>query len=140
MILKERASQRTRRPGFTLMEVMVVVAILVVLAGVSSIAIFSYLDKAKIKRAQVDVKTIGQQCQAYKLDHGDYPSDLQALVTGTKPYLEGGVEAITDPWGHPYQYDPNGRNSGGQKPDVWAIDPDGNQIGNWASTREGAGP
>jgi hypothetical protein len=45
-----------------------------------------------------------------------------------------------DPWSHPYQYDPSGRNSGGQKPDVYTVDPDGNTIGNWQSTREGQGP
>jgi general secretion pathway protein G len=140
MILQQRASQRTRRPGFTLMEVMVVVAILVVLAGVSSIAVFSYLDKAKVKRARVDVETIAQACQMYKLDHGEYPPDLNSLITGTKPLLQDGARAITDPWGKQYQYDPNGRNSGGQKPDVYTVDTEGNTIGNWLGTNEGSTP
>jgi general secretion pathway protein G len=138
MILQQRVSRRTDRPGFTLMEVLVVVAILVVLAGVSSIAVFKYLDKAKSDRARVDVSTITEACKVYKISNGEYPPDLSSLVNGAKPYLENGMEAIMDPWGKQYQYDPSGRNNQGQKPDVYTIDPDGVTIGNWMSTRAGA--
>jgi len=140
MILQKRDTRRTQRPGFTLMEVMVVVAILVVLAGVSSIAVFRYLDASKIKRAKVDVRTIENACKMYRLDNGNFPNSLQDLISGSKPYLENGEEAILDPWGRPYVYDASGRQSGPNRVDVSTTDPDNNVIGNWQSTREGQGP
>jgi general secretion pathway protein G len=140
MMMKQRDSRRSDRLGFTLMEVLVVVAILVVLAGASSIAVFRYLDESKLNRAKVDVRTIENACKTYKLKYGDYPTSLDLLVSGPKPYLEGGQEAILDPWGRPYQYDPSGRNNGGQKPDISTVSPDGDTIGNWQSTREGQSP
>src|SRR5260370_627756 len=53
-------TRTARRTGFTLMEVLVVVAILVILAGVGSVAVFHYLDDAKVKTATLGIKNIHQ--------------------------------------------------------------------------------
>jgi general secretion pathway protein G len=137
MLVRRHNRRRDDRLGFTLMEVLVVVAILVILAGTASVFVFRYLDQAKDDRARADVKTIETACTAYKLRNGDYPSSLQVLVTpddgSAKPYLDS-AEAILDPWGKPYQYDPSGPNHNGLKPDISTTNADGELIGNWQST------
>jgi general secretion pathway protein G len=136
MILRNASRRRSDRLGFTLMEVLVVVAILVVLAGVSSIAVFSYLDNAKIDRARSDVQAIENALKSYKLRFSNYPDSLDQLLTppNGKPFFDS-QESILDPWGQRYQYNPQGPNNGGRKPDVWTNTPDGSeQIGNWMST------
>src|SRR3954453_22212587 len=87
-----------RRAAFTLLEVLIVVAIIVVLAGVSSIYVFRYLEDAKEGRAKADVKTLEKAATSYELKIGQLPNSLQALPQppdGGKPYLES--EATTDP-------------------------------------------
>ncbi len=123
----------SRRSAFTLLEVLIVVAILVVLAGVSSVYVFRYLDDAKVNAAKAGVKAIEKAAQGYEIAHGTLPQTLQELVqppSGGRPYIE--QQAMLDPWGQPYQYDPSGSRNGGLKPDVWTTAPStGQQIGNW---------
>ena len=137
MVIRHRIppSRVSARAAFTLLEVLIVVAILVVLAGVSSIYVFKYLHDAKVDSARASAFAISKAIQAYEIRHGSPPESLQMLIQptdGAKPYLEGGAAALTDPWGKPFQYDLAGPNNGGQKPDVFTVDPDtGQQIGNW---------
>jgi general secretion pathway protein G len=138
MIVRRQNSRRSDRLGFTLMEVLVVVAILVILAGTASVFVFRFLDDAKVDRAKSDVKTIEGVCTAYKLKYGEYPESLQDLITppnGGKPFLDS-ADAINDPWGRPYQYNPSGQNSNGLKPDISTTSPDGEMIGNWMVNRK----
>jgi general secretion pathway protein G len=133
MILQKQQRASSRRRGFTLMEVMVVVAILVILASVASIGVFRYLEDAKLDKAKTDTRTIAEACGGYKLRFGDYPTSLSQLVQppdNGRPFLDS-PDNIMDPWGREYQYNPAGPNSGGNKPDVWTITPDNQQIGNW---------
>ncbi|HEY1381190.1 MAG TPA: type II secretion system protein GspG [Gemmataceae bacterium] len=137
MVLRPLHPTRTaNRAAFTLLEVLIVVAIIVVLAGVSSIYVFRYLEDAKEQRVKADVKTLEKAAQAYELKIGQLPNSLTELVQppdGGKPYVES--ESIMDPWGKQYQYDAGGGRNGGQKPDVWTTTPDGRQIGNWPGGR-----
>src|SRR4051812_13478382 len=106
----QRERHAAVRGGFTLMEMLVVVAILVVLAGAAVPIYMRYLDEARMDRARVDVKMIAQTCETYKLRHGEYPASLAVLVQpqpdGSQPYFE--ASALRDPWGHEYQYAPQG--------------------------------
>src|SRR5438552_14081125 len=130
-----RPPQPTRaatRSAFTLLEVLIVVAILVVLAGVSSVYVFRYLEDARIGRAKADCATLAKAAQAYEIQFGQLPESLQQLVqppVGSKPFVD--PDALMDPWNKPYQYDPQGAHSNGLKPDVYTVTPDGIQIGNW---------
>jgi len=132
VIRSQHPSRAANRSAFTLLEVLIVVAIIVVLAGVSSVYVFRYLEDAKEQRCKADVKTIEKAAQAYELKIGQLPGALQELMQppdGGKPYLEAG--SINDPWGKQYQYDAGGGRNSGQKPDVWTTTPDGRTIGNW---------
>ncbi len=127
-----RSTRAAARAGFTLMEVMVVAAILVILAGVGSIALFRYIDDAKESTAKVQIATIEKAVGVYKTTHGDYPANLEVLCAreGNKDaYLE--EKDITDPWGNRFVYDPANRSSTG-KPHISVMQsPSGNPISNW---------
>ena len=121
------------RAGFTLMEILVVMAIIVVLAGVGGYYYLRHLDEAKVDAARLQVKTLTQAAEAYYTKHGEWPASLVALTEkeadGSRPYLE--PDAIKTPWGKEYGYDPSGPSNSGNKPDVWADGPQG-KIGNWS--------
>jgi general secretion pathway protein G len=136
---KLRQRGNDRRGGFTLMELLVVVAILVVLAGAAVPMYMKYLDQSKAKMAWTNAKTIEQVCDTYKLNNGDYPASLEdLLVNGSdgKPYFER--KDLIDPFGNEYQYSQRGQHSTTGKPDIWSNglnpnDPNG-QIGNWQAS------
>src|SRR5262245_38278597 len=118
-------SQRTqplkrRREAFTLMEVLVVVAILVVLAGIG-VMVFRYLEDSKEKIAYVGVTNIEKAVEAFKLNYHEYPDNLAILAEATdgKPaYLE--EKALYDPWNRPYQYEPGTRHPKTGKPLIYS--------------------
>jgi len=137
-MLVRHAARRAVRPAFSLMELLVVVAIIVLLASIGGYYFMGALENAKKDAASTQVKgTLTPAVDAYKIDHGTYPASLQALLArsdnGKGPYLKS-AEALTDPWGRAYQYNPAGPNNNGLAPDIWAESPEG-QIGNWAARR-----
>jgi general secretion pathway protein G len=91
----------TRRAGFTLLEVLVVVAILVILAGVASISIFRYMEDAKVGRAKADMQAIEKACKTFYTQHNEWPDPSNLAIT-IGPLLEQGQNALIDPWGNPY--------------------------------------
>jgi len=110
MKLATASRRATRRAAFTLLEVLVVVAILVILAGVGVVATTRYLEDARKSKAQLGCKGIQQALDAYKLqNNGDYPpqgSEIQELLhpsNGGTPYLQNGQSDTIDPWGKQYQ-------------------------------------
>lgn len=101
--------------GFTLIEIMVVMVILGIMAALVVPKLMGRADDAKVTAAKVDIASIMQALQTYKLDNQHYPSTeqgLQALVTkpGSGPaangWKAGGYvpKLPKDPWGNPYQY------------------------------------
>jgi len=108
---KPVSARRTR--GFTLIELMVVLAIIVVLAALIVPNVLGRADDARVTAARTDVGNLMQALKLYKLDNQRYPSSaqgLQALVTkptteplpgNWKPYLE---KLPTDPWGRAYLF------------------------------------
>lgn len=109
-----------RITGFTLVELLVVLVILALLAGVVGPRVLDRLGGAKTKTASVQIRDLEQATELFKLDVGRFPSNeegLDALVrqpaaaTGWNgPYLkQGGVPA--DPWGNPYRYQSPGRHA-----------------------------
>lgn len=98
------------REGFTLIEILVAVAIIGILGTVATISITRSLDKAKVTAAQEAVRNIHSACETYKMSTKKYPSDLNALVTGDDPYLQGGEGSLEDPWGNDYRMEKKGKN------------------------------
>src|SRR5437763_16154840 len=102
-MIVNRQARALARAAFTLMEMLVVVAILVVLAGASVPIYLNYLDSAKRDRVKIDTKTLETAVEGYYTRFGDYPPSLDALTQpapdGSKATLER--EAILDPWGQP---------------------------------------
>jgi general secretion pathway protein G len=101
------AAVRRTRSAFTLLEVLVVVAIIVMLAGVGGYYLLQRYEEAKISRAKMDVRGLAGQLEQFKLKYGDYPPTIEALAqpqAGDAPMVR--PDAIIDPWGKPYQFQP----------------------------------
>jgi general secretion pathway protein G len=103
--------------GFTLVELLVVLAILGMLAALVGPQVLNQLGGAKSKSAVIQIRELEQALELYKLDVGRFPREgegLEALVrqpSGVKgwngPYLKKN-EVPLDPWGNPYEYDVSG--------------------------------
>lgn len=104
----------TRRDaGFTLIEVLIVLAIIGMVASLVGPRVLGYLSDSKAKAAQVQIEAFGSALDLFFLDNGRYPNGsegLQALVkkpastqSWNGPYLKSGA-IPKDPWGNPYLY------------------------------------
>lgn len=109
--------KRLGKRGFTLIEIMVVLVILGILAGLIVPRIIGRPDEARRMKAKIQIQSLETALQLYKLDTGDYPTTeqgLQALVeapaTGelARSWREGGYlekgQVPLDPWGNEYVY------------------------------------
>lgn len=98
-----------REKGFTLVELMVVIVLIGLLAGVVSVGVFGVLKKGRITAAVGQIKEIEKAIAMYKMETGRYPEDLDQLMEPVGVHDEGLMEDIpVDPWGNAYVYDPSG--------------------------------
>ena len=114
-LLRARLSGRgkTGEAGYTLMELLVVLAILGLLAAVATPMVLHYLDSAKVSTAKTEVSNLSAGLDLFKYDVGRYPTTqegLEALVSAPEgvenwngPYIKKTTK-LSDPWGHPYNY------------------------------------
>lgn len=110
--LQAAARQRRRggsqEDGFTLIEIMIVVVIIGLLAGLVAINLLPQAEQAKRTTARTQMKTFEQALDLYRLDNGRYPTTeqgLEALIEGGRrgeAYLRGSIPK--DPWGNEYAY------------------------------------
>lgn len=127
--------------GFTLVEIMLVVAIIGILSALVIPVIASQSEHARAIRAQADIKGgLKSALNAYNTDMGTYPQSLEDLVTAPRnkawrgPYFDP-PQIPVDPWGNAYQYSyPGKHNPTGY--DLWSNGPRGkagdkDNIGNW---------
>ena len=110
----QKRTTRRRRGGFTLMEILLVLAILVVLGSLVTFGYVTIQRNAMMDSAKTQIRMFEQAVDMYRLDVGKYPSGdqgLQALrlqppdAPANKwrgPYIQ--VEIPADPWGNAYQY------------------------------------
>jgi general secretion pathway protein G len=136
MVIRQRERLRNVRHGFTLMEILIVVAIIVVLASLGGVYLFGALRQSQEDVAIMKAKDIGKAIGMYALNHnGQFPTSLQQLLVqdnnGHGPYLKG-QDYLMDPWGQPYQYNQQGPMNNGMEPDVYTISPQTQvKLGNW---------
>jgi len=140
-----------RQHGFTLIEIMAVVIIMGLLAGIVGVAIFGQLDTARVNTTRTQMKQLEAALSFYQMDNGRFPSTdqgLRALVEqptvgqGARNYRPGGYlqggQVPTDAWGNEYLYEFPGSNNP-QGFDLWSLGADGQpggsetdaDIGNW---------
>ncbi|KPA17150.1 General secretion pathway protein G [Candidatus Magnetomorum sp. HK-1] len=115
--------------GFTLIELMVVIVILGILAGLVVPRIMDRPEQARMQKAEVQIESLETACKLFKLDTGSYPASLDALVSGSGRkggYLEKG-KLPQDPWGNDFQY------SSGDEIEIWTTAKDGTRISNQGS-------
>lgn len=126
-----------REAGFTLLELLVVLAILALLIGMVAPAVLKQLGGAKEKIAQQSIERLSGILDLYKLDVGSYPTTeqgLQALITKPDdvdgwngPYLKDST-VPTDPWNRPFLYrSPSSRPS--HDYDLYSLGPTGQEGG-----------
>jgi|JI10StandDraft_1071094.scaffolds.fasta_scaffold244027_2 general secretion pathway protein G len=109
--LRHAASRSTR--GFSLIELMIVLVILGLIAGIVGPQAMKYLGRGKSQSAKVQIENISAALDMYRLEVGNYPTSsegLKALVAAPSgargwngPYLKKG-DVPLDPWNNEYQY------------------------------------
>jgi general secretion pathway protein G len=142
-----RGVPQASRRGFTLMEVLLVLVILVVLASIAVSTYSGIQDRALKDAAKAKVGMLTGQIDTYRLHVRNYPADLNDLITQPSdsraaerwsgPYLKG-TDALLDPWDNDIRYASPGQHNPDSY-DVWSVGPDGqdgsaDDIGNWQSS------
>ena len=106
---------RLARRGFSLVELMVVIVIIGMLAGVVTISVRSYLIRGKQNVAKLEVAKISQALDTFYGEFDRYPTNeegLEVLVEKTDAFADGLLNKMPrDPWGHAYEYRSPGTNS-----------------------------
>ena len=138
-----RRNNRTRRQGFTLIEVLLVLVILVILGSFAVTIFTGTQEKAKLDQARAQIGLVEKAAQFYQLHMSEYPGTLEDLTNPPAdarnpdkwhgPYLQKQIPL--DPWGNQYLYACPGRHNPASF-DVWSAGPDmvdgtEDDIGNW---------
>lgn len=118
MIVRE-TSPRLVRSGFTLMEMMIVIAIIVALAGLGIFYMAGQADEAYVAKAKADMTSLNQAVVSYRLKHPQrqYPTSLNDLVAA------GLIKTTKDPWGSDYALEPG--QGAGVPPRIYCNSPHG---------------
>jgi general secretion pathway protein G len=128
-------SVHARENGFTLVELLVVLAILGLLVALAAPRVMKYLGSARSDTAHIQIEKLSGVLDLYRLEIGHYPTEqegLRALVekppqadNWNGPYLKN-RESLIDPWGQPYGYHSPGQHG---EFDLYTLGADGKEGG-----------
>jgi general secretion pathway protein G len=140
---RPRAGDRSRPVGFTMIELLLVLVILSILAGIVVRNFAGKTEQARITAAKTDISNIETAIDSFEVETGRYPTSQEGLgalttqppgLTSWKgPYMKKAIG--NDPWGNPYVYkSPGQHNTTGY--DLYSSGPDGQEgsaddITNW---------
>ena len=106
---------RSSENGFSLLEILVVLAIIAVLATLVGPRLFNQLDRSKVTTAKTQVRMLRSALDTMRVELGRYPTEEEGLTLLVNPpadpaaqsnwfgpYIDGSLPA--DPWGFPYRY------------------------------------
>jgi general secretion pathway protein G len=135
--MSQRTANVGRRRGFTLMEVLLVLVILVVLMGFAVPSLLSGKKKADLDAAKAQIGLFRPALERYALNLGDFPTTEQGLDALSEspsdleeekksewagPYIS---TISKDPWGHKFFYEFPPTHGTSEFPDIWSSGPDG---------------
>lgn len=152
-----------RRRAFTLIEVMIVIALVVALTGLVGVALLGRRDDAKVDLAKVDMNTLKSALTQFRFDHERWPSEAEGLAvlwdseafqpdeaateadvdeSSWRAYLDEPM--ASDRWGNEWGYRPVSEFGDESQYDLWSNGPDGEEgtdddITNWSDEAGGAG-
>lgn len=112
-ILRRQARLRDQR-GFTLVEMLVVIAIIGMIMGLIGPRVLNYMSESKVKTARIQIQSFSNALDLFYLDVGRYPTTSEGLAALVRPngalsgwagpYLKGNGVVPSDPWNNAYVY------------------------------------
>lgn len=96
VLCKIQSRSKKSSQGFTLVELLIVVAILATLAGISMPILHSYIEKVKFQKVIIEIRNIGKEINLFLTTYDRLPANLAEI----------GLDSLRDAWGNPYQYLP----------------------------------
>ena len=97
--LKEQKGESKMKRGFTLVELLIVIAVIAILIGIALPSFKGMQDEGNIAKAKAELRTIQTAVESYYINNGSYPTDApawQSALTGASPTIIGAV--LTDPF------------------------------------------
>ena len=156
--MKRSRLRRKGRRGFTLMEMLIVLGILVIVFALAAPRFFGAREKANQSATKVQIEAFRGALEKYAFDTSGFPTTEQGLEVLFQEPAESEESSVSgwdgpymdkpalpkDPWGNDYQYAYPPERGSGDFPDIWSLGPDGednteDDICSWVVTKEGEG-